>query len=101
MKECLEKNDIPGHVIGDGPLAQVLFTKKLVYNYREQKLQENAARRRAMMVGLFKRGVFLNPMGTKLYLSLKHTEEVCDQFVEIFNQTLQEIKQMGKSTTTN
>eukprot|EP00058_Branchiostoma_floridae_P004893 XP_002590381.1 hypothetical protein BRAFLDRAFT_76656 [Branchiostoma floridae] len=76
MKECLEKNDISGHVIGDGPLAQVLFTEKLVYNYREQKLQENTARRRAMMVGLFKRGVFLNPMGTKLYLSLKHTEEI-------------------------
>ncbi|XP_035687762.1 glutamate-1-semialdehyde 2,1-aminomutase-like [Branchiostoma floridae] len=99
MKECLEKNDISGHVIGDGPLAQVLFTEKLVYNYREQKLQENTARRRAMMVGLFKRGVFLNPMGTKLYLSLKHTEEVCDQFVEIFDQTLQEIKENEKITT--
>ncbi len=26
------------------------------------------------MLGLFARGVFLNPMGTKLYLSLAHDE---------------------------
>ena len=34
------------------------------------------------------RGVFLNPMGTKLYLSLAHRESDCDAFCERLDRTL-------------
>ena len=40
------------------------------------------------MLGLFARGVFLNPMGTKLYLSLAHDEAVCDDFLGRFDEAL-------------
>ena len=36
------------------------------------------------MLALFRRKVFLNPMGTKLYLSLAHDQTVCDMFLERF-----------------
>ncbi len=43
------------------------------------------------MLGLFARGVFLNPMGTKLYLSIAHDEAVCDDFLERFDDALAEV----------
>ena len=43
------------------------------------------------MLGLFDRGVFLNPMGTKLYLSLAHDEAVCDALVDRVDDVLKDI----------
>jgi len=40
------------------------------------------------MLGLFERGVFLNPMGTKLYLSLAHDEPVVDGMLDRFDDAL-------------
>ena len=45
---------LTGHVIGDGPLAQILHCENLVHDYRQQKVHENSAQRRATMVGLFR-----------------------------------------------
>jgi glutamate-1-semialdehyde 2,1-aminomutase len=42
-------------------------------------------------LGLFKRGVFLNPMGTKLYLSIAHDETVCNAFLDRFDDVLAQI----------
>ncbi len=60
----------------------------LVHADDETKLE---ALRRALMLGLFARGIFLNPMGTKLYLSLAHDEGTCDDFLERFDDTLAEV----------
>lgn len=57
-------------VIGDGPLAQIVFSPQEVLDYREQKRTEDAAMRRAMMLGLFQRGIFLNPVHLLLVLLL-------------------------------
>ena len=43
------------------------------------------------MLGLFSQGIFLNPMGTKLYLSLAHEETACDAFLDRFDDTLAEV----------
>jgi glutamate-1-semialdehyde 2,1-aminomutase len=40
------------------------------------------------MLELFRRGVFLNPMGTKLYLSVAHTEDTCEAFLSVFGEAL-------------
>ncbi len=45
-------------------------------------------RGRAVIFGLFARGVFLNPMGTKLYLSLAHGGAACDAFLDRFDDAL-------------
>ena len=40
------------------------------------------------MLDLFRKGIFLNPMGTKLYLSLAHDEAVIDAMLDRFDDAL-------------
>ena len=68
-------------VLGDGPLAQVAFAGHPVVDHRGW-LASNRVRGRALMLALVREGVFLNPMGTKLYLSLAHDDDALDQFAQ-------------------
>lgn len=90
MRRALDDAGIQAQVIGDGPLAQVVFTDQLVRDYRST-LRSDKQRGRQTMLGLFRRGVFLNPMGTKLYLSLAHDERTCDDFLNRFAETLDDL----------
>ncbi len=83
-------------IIGDGPLAQVVFSDEQIRNYRSAH-RANKKLARATMLGLFRRGVFLNPMGTKLYLSIAHDKAVCDAFLDRFDDTLIEVLKQGDS----
>ena len=83
----LERNGIEAQTIGDGPLAQVVFSKRPVIDYRSSQ-QGDKARGRAVMLELFRHGIFLNPMGTKLYLSLAHDERICDLFCQRLDAAL-------------
>ncbi|MEE8263488.1 MAG: aspartate aminotransferase family protein [Gammaproteobacteria bacterium] len=77
---CVVRNrQIQGQVIGDGPLAQIVFSPDPVKDYRSGAKGDKEMGHQVML-GLFERGVFLNPMGTKLYLSIAHDEAVCDDF---------------------
>lgn len=87
MRRVLEHRQQRAQVIGDGPLAQVVFSPEPVYDYRSTR-RGDAAKGRALMLGLFRRGVFLNPMGTKLYLSLAHDEAACDRFLDRMDDAL-------------
>ncbi|MFZ4574680.1 MAG: aminotransferase class III-fold pyridoxal phosphate-dependent enzyme [Phycisphaerales bacterium] len=68
-----------GQVIGDGPLGQIVFSDSPVFDYRSTILGDRK-KARAMMLGLFSAGVFVNPMGTKLYLSLAHDDAAIAEF---------------------
>ena len=70
-----------GHVQGDGPLAAVVFTDREVVDYRSA-FASDRQRARAFLLGLFRRGIFLNPMSTKFYLSLAHDESDIARFLE-------------------
>ena len=87
LRRVLDARGETAQVIGDGPLAQVVFSDLPVRDYRSTR-RGDAARGRAMMLGLIERGVFLNPMGTKLYLSVAHDEAVCDAFLDRVDDTL-------------
>ena len=89
LRRVLADRQITAQIIGDGPLAQVVFSDRPVFDYRSTRAGDPKAGR-AVMLGLFKRCVFLNPMGTKLYLSLAHDEAVCDEFLRRFDETLAE-----------
>ncbi len=78
-------------VIGRGPLAQIVFSPERAVNYRGTA-KGDKAKSRAMMLGLFDRGVFLNPMGTKLYLSIAHDEKTIVEFADRLEDTLTEMK---------
>ena len=90
MRRTLHDRGIAGQVIGDGPLAQVVFSADPVFDYRSAFKGDRRAGR-ALMLGLFRRRVFLNPMGTKLYLSLAHDEAACDEFINRFDDALGDI----------
>ena len=77
--EALEQTGEVAQVLGDGPLAQAAFSAKPVTD-QTSWLASDRARGKALMYGLLRGGVFLNPMGTKLYLSLAHDDAVIDEF---------------------
>jgi glutamate-1-semialdehyde 2,1-aminomutase len=87
LARVLAEAGLAAVVLGDGPLAQFVLGTGEVYDYRTSQHADKALARR-IALELFARGVFLNPMGTKLYLSLAHTEKDCDVFFERFGQAL-------------
>ena len=74
LRRVLREEGVTAHVQGDGPLAAVVFTDGEVVDYRSA-FRADRQRARSFLLGLFRRGIFLNPMSTKLYLSLAHTEQ--------------------------
>jgi len=79
LRKVLVDRGVTAQVIGDGPLAQIVFTDRAVNDYRTTATGDKVKARR-MMLGLFASGVFINPMGTKLYLSVAHDEAICSEF---------------------
>lgn len=90
LRCALDDHGVVAQVIGDGPLAQVIFAPHEIVDYRSGFAADRALGRRVML-GLFARGIFLNPMGTKLYLSLAHDEAACDAFRDRFEAVLKEL----------
>jgi glutamate-1-semialdehyde 2,1-aminomutase len=96
LRAVLKEEGIAAHVQGEGPLAAVVFTDREVVDYRST-LRADRARARAFLLGLFRRGIFLNPMSTKLYLSLAHTEDDIARFLDAARAALRE-DAIGAST---
>lgn len=88
LGEALAAAGEAGQVLGDGPLAQVAFSAQPVTDQRSW-LASDRGRGRVLMLDLLARGVFLNPMGTKLYLSLAHDESAIEDFAHRFAAALE------------
>lgn len=89
MREVLQEMSVEARVLGDGPLAQFALVSEQPHDYRTSQHRDPLVARR-LMLALFERGVFLNPMGTKLYLSLAHDHAACDEFLAHFEGALAE-----------
>ncbi len=89
LRAVLAEAGVRAHVQGDGPLAAVVFTDAEVVDYRSA-FRADRRRARAFLLGLFRRGIFLNPMSTKLYLSLAHGEPEIEAFLAAARATLNE-----------
>ena len=89
LRAILTKAGVAAQVQGDGPLAAVVFTDHEVVDYRTAHAS-NRGLARAYLLGLFRRGIFLNPMSTKLYLSLAHTDADVERFLDAARATLDE-----------
>ncbi|MBX7074960.1 MAG: aminotransferase class III-fold pyridoxal phosphate-dependent enzyme [Pirellulales bacterium] len=83
MADLLRAHGETAQVLGDGPLAQVVFAAHPVVDHRTYRASDRARGRR-LQIELVRQGVFLNPMGTKLYLSLAHDDRALDEFSERF-----------------
>ncbi|MEO1496212.1 MAG: aminotransferase class III-fold pyridoxal phosphate-dependent enzyme [Planctomycetota bacterium] len=88
MRDTLHHLDLDAKVIGTGPLAQIAFTDNTPRDYRSSQHRDRSVARE-LMLELFRQGVFLNPMGTKLYLSLAHDERSIDEFQSKLHAALQ------------
>lgn len=82
LREVLRIKGIRGQVLGDGPLAQIAFSEEEVVDYRTG-FRGDRKKARAFSLALFSRGIFLNPLGTKLYISLAHTPQDIDRLIEL------------------
>lgn len=87
MAAILKGHGVSGSILGDGPLAQVAFSERPITTHRDWR-HADKARGRAMMLALLDQGIFLNPMGTKLYLSIAHCDAEIDRFLAAFDQAL-------------
>lgn len=79
LVDCQEKVT----VLGEGPLAMVVWAEGPVRNYRDM-LAADRSRAGAIMLELVRSRCFVNPMGTKFYLSLAHDGSSCDAFVDAY-----------------
>ncbi len=91
FRAMLEELNLKAQVLGDGPLSAVSFTDQRVVDYRTA-FQADSTKGRAFTLGLFANGIFLNPMSTKLYVSLAHSDEDINKVHEIAFEVLQEIR---------
>lgn len=87
MRDVLAAQGETAQVLGDGPLAQVAFSAQTVTDQRSW-LSADRRRGRTLMLTLLRAGVFLNPMGTKLYLSLAHDAAAIEEFGQRFAAAL-------------
>jgi glutamate-1-semialdehyde 2,1-aminomutase len=89
LAAVLKEEGVTAQVQGDGQLAALVFTEREVVDYRTA-FDSDRTRARAFLLGLFRRGIFLNPMSTKLYLSLAHTDADIQRFLAAARATLRE-----------
>jgi len=92
MAEAVKSQGESAQVLGDGPLAQIAFSAQPVTDQRSW-LASDRPRGRALMLELLRSGVFLNPMGTKLYLSLAHNGDDIETFVAKLTAALRATRQ--------
>ena len=90
LTEILVNNEEPFQVLGDGPLAQVVFTDRTINNSRDWGVADRN-KGLSLMLQLIKEGVFLNPMGTKMYLSLSHEAKEMEEFSDKFSSALKSL----------
>ncbi|QDU58684.1 aspartate aminotransferase family protein [Aeoliella mucimassa] len=90
MRSVIDRLGVRAHVLGDGPLAQIAFTPSMPHDYWSSQ-HEDRQLARDLMLQLFRSGIFLNPMGTKLYLSLSHTHAACDELLNKLEESLDQL----------
>jgi len=90
LRQVLEASNAKGYILGDGPIAQVVFASEPVID-QATWLKADRDSGRALMLELFRTGVFLNPMSTKLYLSLAHDTAALGVFADRFESALNHV----------
>lgn len=89
FRALLKEMGITAQVLGDGPLCALAFTDEKVIDYRTG-FRADRERARAFALGLFRHGIFLNPMSTKLYVSLAHGDAEIDAILTAAGKVLGE-----------
>ncbi len=83
---------VPVQVLADGPIAQVFFIDPVADLHERPRAPRGATagRRRASRSSACRRGIFTFP-GTKLYLSLAHTDADIDWTLDVMEESLRAV----------
>lgn len=82
---------VPAQVLGDGPIAQFVLTPNPVHDHASCQAADRVLAR-TIMLELVRNGIFLNPMGTKLYLSMTHGQAELDGFCATLAECLRRLR---------
>jgi glutamate-1-semialdehyde 2,1-aminomutase len=85
LAAALREAGVPGQVVGEAPLFDVVFTERPVTDYRAL-LTADSARMKAFNAGCLSRGVLKG--GQKIYVSLAHSEDDVAHTLEAFRGSL-------------
>lgn len=90
LQATMREHNVPGQVIGDGPIFQPVFTDQPVTSYRDT-LKGNAAHNRIFTDALLEHGVLKSP--SKGYLSLAHTDADLEETARAFDTAMATVAQ--------
>ena len=85
LAAALRETGVPGQVVGESPLFDVVFTERPVTDYRAL-LTADSARMKAFNASCLSRGVLKG--GQKIYVSLAHSEDDVAHTLEAFRASL-------------
>ena len=90
IADCFESLGVTAQVYGEGPLANFQFVDQPVTDMQSEA-RADTGKRRAVDLELVRRGIFINPMLTKIYLSRAHDEAAVDSYIDALAQALQAV----------
>lgn len=81
------KRGVVAQVYGEGPLAQFQLTDVPVVDMQSEATCDSQCRR-AIDLELVRRGIFINPMLTKIYVSLAHDKPAIDTYLHALDAAI-------------
>ena len=94
FQSIFSRYQVPAQVIGLGPLLQIILHDRPV-RCSADLVHDKMALEQSLMRELYRSGVYVNPMGKKIYLSAAHGEVDCDTIIEKTERAFKKIT--GKS----
>lgn len=87
IAEVIGRHGLPVQTYGHGPLVQYRITRTPVRDVAGERTADPALRR-ALDLAMVRRGVFLNPMLTKIYVSLAHDDAALERYLVALDDAL-------------
>jgi len=85
--EVIEKHNLPGYTVGIGSKGCVTFSPTKVIDYETFKANQDAELADLAWLFNMNRGIFMTPGREEEWtLSVTHTDETVDRFVEVFEE---------------
>ena len=92
LQATLKEHEVPGQVLGEGPIFHLVFTEKPVQNYRDM-LTGDSEKNRVFHEALMANGV-LKP-SAKGYASLVHSDEDLTETAKVFDAAMAQVAKLS------
>jgi glutamate-1-semialdehyde 2,1-aminomutase len=89
LSATLREHRVAGHVIGDGPIFQLLFTEQETVETYRDTLNADAQKNRVFHEALLRHGVLKSH--SKGYISLAHSDADLDETARVFDTAMGEV----------